>query len=236
MNTRTPLIASALLAASLISGAAHADLTSIQGGQAVYDSTRNITWTQNVRYENAEALANPRMLGLLGTNVTNSDGSTHTITSADIYQVSSASLNVGGTWWGATAWANTLTYAGVSGWRLPTDSELVGILNENINQYPAGAGVFSNAVYFLYPYLFWSSTETDANTVVQVESMPFGNPAYYQYPVPKQLDQSGSFIQVAWAVHDGNISAVPEADTWAMLLTGLGLVGIATRRRKLAKV
>jgi hypothetical protein len=113
---------------------------------------------------------------------------------------------------------------------------LVGILNENINQYPAGAGVFSNAVYSLYPYLFWSSTETDANTVVQVESMPFGNPAYYQYPVPKQLDQSGSFIQVAWAVHDGNISAVPEADTWAMLLTGLGLVGIATRRRKLAKV
>jgi hypothetical protein len=237
MNTRTPLIASALLAASLISGAAHADLTSILGGQAVYDSTRNITWTQDVRYDETDLKSGSRMYGLDGTIVTNSDGSTHTVASPDIYQVVPAgAFRVGGTWWGATAWANTLAYGGVSGWRLPTDSELVGILNENINQYPAGAGVFSNAVYFSYPYLFWSSTETDANTVVQVESVPFSNPAYYQYPVPKQLDQSSSFIQVAWAVHDGNIAAVPEADTWAMLLAGLGLVGIATRRRKLAKV
>jgi hypothetical protein len=27
------------------------------------------------------------------------------------------------------------------------------------------------------------------------------------------------------------VTAVPEADTWAMLLAGLGLVGFATRRR-----
>ncbi len=28
------------------------------------------------------------------------------------------------------------------------------------------------------------------------------------------------------------VTAVPEADTWAMLATGLGLVGFAVRRRK----
>jgi hypothetical protein len=27
------------------------------------------------------------------------------------------------------------------------------------------------------------------------------------------------------------VAVVPEADTWAMLLAGLGLVGVATRRR-----
>jgi hypothetical protein len=31
----------------------------------------------------------------------------------------------------------------------------------------------------------------------------------------------------------GSITAVPEADTWAMLLAGLGLIGYATRRRVL---
>lgn len=37
----------------------------------------------------------------------------------------------------------------------------------------------------------------------------------------------------AWAVRDGDSVAatVPEADTWAMLLAGLGLVGFAAHRR-----
>ena len=33
-----------------------------------------------------------------------------------------------------------------------------------------------------------------------------------------------------------SISAVPEASTWAMLITGFGMVGFASRRRKLAAV
>lgn len=36
----------------------------------------------------------------------------------------------------------------------------------------------------------------------------------------------------AWAVRPGDVAAVPEADTWAMLLAGLGLVGVAFRRRR----
>lgn len=35
----------------------------------------------------------------------------------------------------------------------------------------------------------------------------------------------------AWAVTQGDVAAVPEADTWAMLLAGLGLLGLAARRR-----
>jgi hypothetical protein len=36
----------------------------------------------------------------------------------------------------------------------------------------------------------------------------------------------------AWAVRSGDVVAVPEADTWAMLLAGLGLVGVAAKRRR----
>lgn len=38
----------------------------------------------------------------------------------------------------------------------------------------------------------------------------------------------------AWAVHEGNVRSVPEAETWTMMLAGLGLVGLALRRSGLA--
>jgi hypothetical protein len=43
-------------------------------------------------------------------------------------------------------------------------------------------------------------------------------------------DISGGTMQGTWPITQ-TIAAVPEADTWAMLLAGLGLVGFATRRR-----
>lgn len=36
----------------------------------------------------------------------------------------------------------------------------------------------------------------------------------------------------AWAVRDGDVVAVPEPETYAMLLAGLGLLGVAVRRRR----
>lgn len=33
-----------------------------------------------------------------------------------------------------------------------------------------------------------------------------------------------------WAVHDGDVAAVPEPETWALMLAGLGVVGWAHRR------
>jgi hypothetical protein len=37
----------------------------------------------------------------------------------------------------------------------------------------------------------------------------------------------------AWAVRDGDVtSPVPEPETYAMMLAGLGLVSIVARRRK----
>lgn len=36
----------------------------------------------------------------------------------------------------------------------------------------------------------------------------------------------------AWAVRPGDIAPIPEADIWGMLLAGLGLLAVYTRRRR----
>lgn len=42
-----------------------------------------------------------------------------------------------------------------------------------------------------------------------------------------------SSVLYAWAVHDGDVAApIPEPETYAMMLAGLGLLGVVARRRK----
>jgi hypothetical protein len=36
----------------------------------------------------------------------------------------------------------------------------------------------------------------------------------------------------AWAVHDGDVAAIPEPSTYAMLLAGLAALGALARRRR----
>ena len=44
--------------------------------------------------------------------------------------------------------------------------------------------------------------------------------------------KSYDYMPLAVSPGDVGIAAVPEANTWAMLLAGLGMVGVATRRRR----
>lgn len=36
----------------------------------------------------------------------------------------------------------------------------------------------------------------------------------------------------AWAIRDGDVAAIPEAETYALMLAGLALVGAAVKRRR----
>lgn len=48
----------------------------------------------------------------------------------------------------------------------------------------------------------------------------------YQESVSKEAEP------LAWAVRDGDVAAIPEAETYVMILVGLGLVSAATRWRR----
>ena len=88
-------------------------------------------------------------------------------------------------------------------------------------------GYYGVAYFFEY---FWSGTQffnpNDAFPIPYDEAWAFGMHDGGQV-AGSEFNTFG-----AWAVSPGDVAAVPEADTWAMLLAGLGLVGVMARRRR----
>ena len=81
---------------------------------------------------------------------------------------------------------------------------------------------------------YWSGTEYEFDT---------GNAWYFSTNGLQKWRNKSALVQTgpgkyytipiyALAVRPGDVAAVPEADTWALLLVGLGLVGTAVRRRR----
>lgn len=73
----------------------------------------------------------------------------------------------------------------------------------------------------LYSYDYWSGT-------VYAEENPWYFSTRYGF---QSYDASGN-LKFAWAVQMGDIAAVPEPETYAVLLAGLGLIGVSARRNK----
>ena len=213
MTIRTTLTTTSLIAASLVSGAAHAalegrDLNGSAGSfEAYYDTDLDITWL-------ADANVNGQMI-----------------------------------WDDANTWAANLSFTdGISvydNWRLPTAlnqdgtgpcdagynctgsemghlfySELGGTALQSIlTSADPDLAKFTN----LQAYYYWSATEFAPST---------GYAWNFRMNVGSQYASYKSSGFYALAVSPGDVGAVPEAESWAMLLAGLGLVGAATRRRR----
>ena len=80
-------------------------------------------------------------------------------------------------------------------------------------------------------YNYWSNHSFD-------NRLAYTYQFHWDYSPPYPVFGFKSDALAAWAVHDGDvgqlslISQVPEPETYAMLLAGLGLVGFMARRRK----
>ena len=149
-------------------------------------------------------------------------------TDLDITWLRDADVNGTMTWDTAVAWADGFSFAGYDDWRLPmgdgcrgycSSSEMghlwyVGLGNS--------AGSMTNTGDFqnLHSSNYWSGTGFDAYEAVRFNAN-FGD----QYASPK----SGAFY--AMAVRAGDVPAIPEPQTYALMSAGLGILTLARRRR-----
>lgn len=81
------------------------------------------------------------------------------------------------------------------------------------------AGPFQNVQDGIY----WTGLEYAPNTV---NAWAFGMNDGNQYAGNSKMN-----TYYAWAVRDGDVAAVPEPESYALFLAGLGLIGFAVRRR-----
>jgi hypothetical protein len=94
-----------------------------------------------------------------------------------------------------------------------------------VNYTPSGfddqTGTFAGLIEHLNLGMFEVSAQVDFSSLA-------GNPVYYGFTAGNGLATDGHWVTSAVPV-----AAVPEPQTYAMLLAGLGLLGFAVRRRKL---
>jgi hypothetical protein len=242
MTICTTQIASSLIAASLVSGAAQAALFD-RGGGLIYDDVLNVTWLQDANYAK--------------TSGYDADGR---MTWADAT-----------TWAANLVYQDSVRNVDYSDWRLPTmvDTGTLGCNYANSGtdcgynvQTVSGSTVYSEMAHMYYNNLglkghfsptgayqpdfgiFGNGTTGGQNDVGLIDNLqstvywsglefaPVADAAWLfetrygnQYAIPK----NGQLY--AWAVRPGDVAAVPEAQTYALMLAGLGLIGWRARRR-----
>lgn len=236
MSVRTTLIASSLIAASLVSGAAQATLFD-RGGGLIYDDALNVTWLQDANYaKTSDYDADGRMTW------------SQAVAWADGLSYYDSIRNVTYTDWRLPNTTDTGTpgcsfeYSGTDcGWNVnPASSEMARLYFTelgNLSYYTASGAIsgayagganpnstLDNTGPFInfQSYYYWSGTENASIPSYAWDFTPGGG---FQYSYPK------SDSSYALAVRPGDVAAVPEADTYALMLAGLGLIGWHARRR-----
>lgn len=242
MHHRLPsrLIAGFLLACGL-SNPAHAVLQgrdlngSTDSFEAYYDTALDITWLADANYAKTSGY---HASGLMNWTDANTWAASLSLTdSVHVYDNwrlptveprNGMGFNYGYTYDGTTDAGYNLTSPqsemaymfyvtlGNSGYFTKTGA-VTGCYGTNCLD---NTGPFSSLQSFSY----WSGTEYG------------NNPAYaWSFKTLSGLQTTGSKAEhfaYAWAVSPGDVAAVPEAQTYGLMLAGLGLVGWRVRRQK----
>lgn len=220
----------------LASGSAQAELFD-RGGGMIYDSTLNLTWLADVNYAKTSGYAAAHEGG------SNGDGT---------FVYSNGVMG----WRAAQTWVQGLVYGGYDDWRLPTINPNDGSCT-SLGTYGCSGGEISHLfVVDLGEKAFEPVYQQSGDTPQQIANQALflnlgkdgngvltfwtgsnynGNPnlAYYFNATQAGQDfQSANFGGAyAMAVRVGDVAAVPEPGALALMLAGLGVLGMLSRRR-----
>ena len=182
-------------------------------------------------------------------------GTTNAFYDTDLNVTWLRDMNANGpmSWGPVTNWVGSFSIGGVSDWRLPisavcsgydcTNSEMGHLFYTELGN---AAGSLTNTGDFqnVQAGVYWSGTggapfnPRSGGATGDLEAPYYGmNMWTYKPSIGLQYtaQPSSGMALYAMAVHSGDVGSavtpVPEPETYAMLLTGLGLVGAAVRRR-----
>jgi len=226
----------------LVMGNAQAALFD-RGGGLIYDDALKITWLQNANYAGGrmtwdEAVAWAANLNYYDTvrNVTYTDWrlpNTNPVNGINYTHIS----DVTGTHdMGWNISAPGTTYAG------STASELAYMYYQNLGNlgyytpsgYYIGCGVSTSnpCLDNVGPFIeiqtdvYWSGTAVTPSNSPRAWN-------FYMGHGEQSFNYTFNYIKYsAWAVRPGDVAAVSEPETYALMLAGLGLLGVITRRAK----
>lgn len=153
-------------------------------------------------------------------------------TDLDITWLRNANLNGAMNWSSAVAWADGLSFGGFTDWRLPnsdtcagyncTGSEMGHLWYTELGNSAGGPMTNTGGFQNLLANDYWSGTENAVDTSLAWEFRTnFGHQAPY----------GKGNAHYAMAVRGGDVVAVPEPATWALLAGGLLCVAAGRRRR-----
>lgn len=230
----------ALVLAAALSGAAQAALHD-RGSGLIYDDVLNVTWLQDANYGAGSSYDNGISAtdGAMGwenavawvANLSYYD-SVRKVTYEDWRLPTASPVN-------GVSFNYNFSFDGSTdqSYNLGSSSELAHMFNVslgNVGAYTTGGltnscwSSFGNCLDNTGPFLnllpgtYWTGVEYGQNT---------GRTWHFNMDSGNQSDGSKGERLYAWAVRDGDVAAIPEPETYAMMLAGLGLVGAARQRR-----
>lgn len=238
-------LAAVLALTAWLSGAAQAALHD-RGGGLIYDDVLNVTWLQDANYgagssyDNGDSTSDGQMTWQnavnWAANLSYYD-SMRNVTYEDWRLPSLNPINGTNIIWGSSSYDGSTDF----GYNITsTQNELSYMYYVNLGNpgrySPTGAdnGCFVGIIACLKNVGPFINLYSNAYTFGD-ESTPYPyNNAWWVFYMLDGLQYTGPkvYTSYAWALRDGDVAAVPEPETYAMMVVGLALLGAVTRRRR----
>lgn len=216
-----------------------------RGGGLLYDNVLNVTWLQDANYAKTSGYNTTGMMTWNEATTWAADLSYHdSVRNVNLTDWRlAASTPVNGTTWDFNVSNNGSTDRSFNITNGASELAYMYYVNLGLKGFVSASGnvqsdwgVYGNGTF---------GDQADVGLVRNLQSFNYWTgTTWASYPLffslAFRMENGSQWIDAqgdpayAWAVRSGDVAAVPEPETYAMMLAGLGLFGFMARRKKLA--